>query len=681
LRKLFALTTGLLISLSSAQCAFGQVGDLTGLSNIKLDLLPLPEKVASQESSLRTLIGEKLKAADINLNTDSTSRLQVEIKPQSSQLVLTLSVIEPVPLPSNPAIKKDLTVWSHESTCPAKRLNDTLTSLLDAFAIQYLKDNRGSGIAGRPTFSDTASVASASSASPRVATPYTPASDSSNSSASNPSTSNSNTSSSNTSNLNSSNSNPATANSLANSWNTNRPSTLKASNNFMGAASDVRACSVSSYDSNVANQFQAINTFAEKASSKIKKAWVPPKEHSQDVEVKFSIDSTGAVVEPRIVDTRVNFVSQDSAKLAIATAAPFKSFLTSQLDNLEYVVFKCSFFPTGVLLAPLADESKRRLSNAGVREITKGNFDSAIEKLELSMKFDKDYPLGKSNLAIAYNNKGLLLRKQPLLAREYFQKALSIDPSNRTTQENIEGIDRVIKSKGASSSQTSVVAADANSADKSKLVLDSSRKFVSNSLQDMWKSAELQQKGAVEKPLRIRFKLDSKGDLSDVPSNPDVYNSCGVPADDALARECVKNAAPYAFHSVSNPSAFYLATFDVNAQTVEITNLADIDFGVYMKDMQRIIKTAWFPPKGNETKRVTVRFDILSNGTTRHPKVYGSSNVPGLDDAALTAIKNVTLSPLPAGAPDFVNVEFTFDYNVFAKKPGVPVPATADSAK
>jgi outer membrane biosynthesis protein TonB len=60
-------------------------------------------------------------------------------------------------------------------------------------------------------------------------------------------------------------------------------------------------------------------------------------------------------------------------------------------------------------------------------------------------------------------------------------------------------------------------------------------------------------------------------------------------------------------------------------------------------------------------------------------KVYGSSNVPGLDDAALTAIENVTLSPLPAGAPDFVNVEFTFDYNVFAKKPGVP--ATADAAK
>jgi TonB family protein len=639
-RKLFALTTGLIVSLSQAQWAFGQVGDLAGLSNIKVDMAPLPEKIASQESSLRSLIDDKLKAADINISSDSASRLRIDIKPQSSQMVLTLSVIEPVPLPSNPAVKKDVTVWSQESTCPAKRVNDSLTTLLDTFAIQYLKDNRGSNVATIPATSDVVAAAS----------------------------SNSSTSAGNS---------DTTSTPIPPRVHSHPMIRASDSSSSAGTAIESRPISVSTFDSEVASEFQAFSKFAEQAGAKIKKGWVPPKEHSQDVEVTFSVDSTGAVVDPRIVDTRVNFPSQDAAKLAIATAAPFKSLMSNQLEDLEYVVFKCSFFPTGVLLSPVAEDSKRRLSNAAVSEMKRGDFDSAIKKCVLSLKFDRDYLVGRANLAIAYNNKGMLLKKEPLLAKAYFEKALSIDSSNPKTHENLAAIELLINSNGSSASETSAVSRSDTSAPKSIPSIDTSKKYVSKGLEDMWRGAQLEQKGSVPKPVRVRLKLNAKGNLSDVPSNPDVYNSCGVPADDSLARECVKNAAPYSFHSVDSPSAFYLASFDVNHQTVEITSLPDVKYDHYMKGIQGIIKTAWFPPKGNETKRVTVRFDVLNTGTTRNAKVFGSSNIPAADDAALSAIKNVILPPLPPGSPDWVTIEFTFDYNVFAKKPGAAGPSVA----
>ena len=41
---------------------------------------------------------------------------------------------------------------------------------------------------------------------------------------------------------------------------------------------------------------------------------------------------------------------------------------------------------------------------------------------------------------------------------------------------------------------------------------------------------------------------------------------------------------------------------------------ADVDFGPYMADLQRRIKRAWFPPKGNESKRVVVLFKVHKQG-------------------------------------------------------------------
>ncbi|HEY9714649.1 MAG TPA: energy transducer TonB, partial [Chroococcales cyanobacterium] len=94
---------------------------------------------------------------------------------------------------------------------------------------------------------------------------------------------------------------------------------------------------------------------------------------------------------------------------------------------------------------------------------------------------------------------------------------------------------------------------------------------------------------------------------------------------------------------------------------------ADVDFGPYMADLQRRIKRAWFPPKGNESKRVVVVFKVHRGGELSNLRLDKSSGVAIADQAALKAVENAApFRPLPAGASDDVDIQFTFDYNVFS---------------
>ena len=95
----------------------------------------------------------------------------------------------------------------------------------------------------------------------------------------------------------------------------------------------------------------------------------------------------------------------------------------------------------------------------------------------------------------------------------------------------------------------------------------------------------------------------------------------------------------------------------------------DIDFGPYMNELQRRIKNAWRPPRGNESKRVIVNFRINTLGELTDLKIKVSSGAQVADQAALVAVQNAApFNRLPSGAPGKVDIEFTFDYNVFGAK-------------
>lgn len=92
----------------------------------------------------------------------------------------------------------------------------------------------------------------------------------------------------------------------------------------------------------------------------------------------------------------------------------------------------------------------------------------------------------------------------------------------------------------------------------------------------------------------------------------------------------------------------------------------EIDMGPYMRELQRRIKHAWFPPKGAETKRIKVSFKVHKDGTISRLKLVTSAGNQMEDDAATQAVENAApFAPLPEGAGDEVDINFTFDYTVF----------------
>ncbi|MBY0357710.1 MAG: TonB family protein [Candidatus Obscuribacterales bacterium] len=97
-----------------------------------------------------------------------------------------------------------------------------------------------------------------------------------------------------------------------------------------------------------------------------------------------------------------------------------------------------------------------------------------------------------------------------------------------------------------------------------------------------------------------------------------------------------------------------------------VDSTKDVDFGPYMADLQRRIKRAWFPPRGQESRRVVVIFKVHSGGELSDLRIDKTSGTSLADQAALQAVTNAApFRPLPSGAPNVVDIQFTFDYNVF----------------
>lgn len=98
-----------------------------------------------------------------------------------------------------------------------------------------------------------------------------------------------------------------------------------------------------------------------------------------------------------------------------------------------------------------------------------------------------------------------------------------------------------------------------------------------------------------------------------------------------------------------------------------IDALREPDFGPYMRDLQRRIKMNWNPPKGNESKRVVLMFKIAKDGRLLSCSVFKSSGLQSADQAALDAVKaSAPFKPLPVEyKQSSVDIQFTFDYNVF----------------
>lgn len=111
---------------------------------------------------------------------------------------------------------------------------------------------------------------------------------------------------------------------------------------------------------------------------------------------------------------------------------------------------------------------------------------------------------------------------------------------------------------------------------------------------------------------------------------------------------------------------FILSLFLINPAFATVDKQPD--FGPYMRELQHRVKKEWEPPKGAESKRVVTLFNIDRAGNITKIKVLTSGG-RGCDDAAINAIQQTSpFLPLPDEFKDkSVDIQFTFDYNVFGK--------------
>lgn len=122
------------------------------------------------------------------------------------------------------------------------------------------------------------------------------------------------------------------------------------------------------------------------------------------------------------------------------------------------------------------------------------------------------------------------------------------------------------------------------------------------------------------------------------------------------------------------PRAWVVVALDKDdtRQTVRVTLAPQegtpgrVDMAPYMERLQLQIKQHWSPPRGPETKHVTVLFNVHRDGHVSDVRLKQSCGSAFTDMAALAAVNCAgPFERLPAGCSNPASVSFKFDYNVF----------------
>lgn len=155
----------------------------------------------------------------------------------------------------------------------------------------------------------------------------------------------------------------------------------------------------------------------------------------------------------------------------------------------------------------------------------------------------------------------------------------------------------------------------------------------------------------------VAFDIEKDGTIA----NLRVAKSSGDDKIDNDALEAVKSLAP--FPAPPKP--------EIHVGTI----FRPIDFGPYMRDLQHSIKSQWHPPKEYQSKRITVVFRVAANGEVSRLRIQDTSGIPEADESAMKAVTSAQpFAALPEGVVNPVDIQFTFDYNVW--KNGAMIGAT-----
>jgi TonB family protein len=268
------------------------------------------------------------------------------------------------------------------------------------------------------------------------------------------------------------------------------------------------------------------------------------------------------------------------------------------------------------------------LNNDGVKRLNVDDCRGAIADFEKAIAADPDYKLAYENLAVAYNNYGLQLRRTPMEALREFHLAIFVNPSNMTTAQNMSGIIRMMKRDPDSFSER------VNLGDQEF----SLGNFVGAVVE--YKAAlELHEEPDVRKKLIDAF--------SQIPYSQKrldqlfikVDTASGVSSDSSTRR--VKSSRPYPLAAVNS----------------------------YLVDLNQQITRVWNPNRTKDMRHSTIVFRINGDGNVSDVTVYQSSGDKTVDESEIAIVRLAApFAPPPIGSfPIFV--QYTFDLKSKYREP------------
>jgi len=157
---------------------------------------------------------------------------------------------------------------------------------------------------------------------------------------------------------------------------------------------------------------------------KLAKTSIHDRSMTQDAIITITIDKDGHLTD-KVLSRSSGCTEYDSACMqGLESAFPLHQPPPKPLHGS--LQLKCSF-----------GEAKIELNNQGVQLLKDKQTDAAIAKFIEALHINPDYAMAFNNLAIAYNNKGLQLRRTMAAAAQFFRRALFMQPNNTTTQANL----------------------------------------------------------------------------------------------------------------------------------------------------------------------------------------------------------------------------------------------------
>jgi TonB family protein len=91
----------------------------------------------------------------------------------------------------------------------------------------------------------------------------------------------------------------------------------------------------------------------------------------------------------------------------------------------------------------------------------------------------------------------------------------------------------------------------------------------------------------------------------------------------------------------------------------------DVDMRPYVEKMRKDIQAKWKAPQGMDNRMIITVFTIQRDGTITDAHIVDGTGNEQIDKSALDALHDASpLSPLPAGAPKSVQMQYKFDWHV-----------------